>query len=324
MRKLVMIMTMIGLQICLLNFTIFAQTSEQSFEDVKKVAQTGYQFLKIGVGAHATGMADAAVTNESDAASVFWNPAGITSVEGKSLFVGYTSWFADIQHQAIAAVANMGAYGVFAVSAINMDYGDVKGTKISNIDIGYEDTGNLNVGEYAIGLSYGRRFTDKFGLGITVKFCNQNLDVRSSSVLAFDLGTIYNTGWKNVKIGMSFQHFSKEIKYIAENFVLPLTFRVGISADLLDFAGISSDMHNLNFAVEGVNPRDYSERVHVGAEYWFNQLIALRGGYKFNYDEESFSFGAGIRFMGIEVGYAYSDFGAVLGTVNRVSAQVSF
>jgi len=325
MKKIIFMVMAVFL---LLNIPIssFAQSRDEypEFDNLKKVGQSGYQFLKIGVGARGTAMGGAAITNEGNAGDVFYNPAGLTAIEGKSVFVGYTNWFADIKHQAFSAAINLGKLGVFGLNGVMMDHGDIMGTAIANNNIGYEDTGNLDVAEMAIGLSYARRFTDRFGLGGTIKYCRQDLDAMESSVVAFDIGTIYNTGWHDVKVAMSIQHFSKEIRYIDEDFVLPLTYRIGVSANLLSLMGKTSEKHDWTIAFEGVNPRDYTERFHLGTEYWFDGLVALRGGYKFNYDEEGITFGAGVKMMGVEIGYAYADFGDILGTINRVSAQLSF
>ncbi len=296
---------------------------DAEYEDVKKVAQSGYQFLKLGVGARGPGMGGTAVTHEGDAIALFWNPAGITTIKRHAAASSQTNWIADIQQLALSLVVSLGKFGYIGISALNMDNGEIKGTAISNNNVGYEDTGLLKPAEYAIGLTYARRFTDKFGFGITAKYCEQDLIDTSSNIMAFDVGTIYHTGWNNVRIGMSIQHFSKEIRYLYEYFELPLTFRIGISGDVLGLAGIGSDVHQLTFACEGVNPRDYSERVHLGLEYWFRHLVALRYGYKFNYDEESYSFGAAVKIKSAEIGYAYSSFG-IFNPVSRFSINMNF
>ncbi|MDZ7724423.1 MAG: PorV/PorQ family protein [candidate division KSB1 bacterium] len=229
-----------------------------------------------------------------------------------------------MKRQAVSAAFNLGSYGFLGINAVNLDNGDIKGTRISNSNLGYEDTGNLNVTEMAIGLTYAQRFTNSFGAGITVKYCEQDLIAEKSSVLAFDIGTLYNTGWNAVKVAVSVQHFSKEIKYIDENFVLPLTFRVGFSGDVLQMVNVDSEQHKLMLALEGVNPRDYSERVHIGSEYVYNDFLAIRGGYKFNYDVESFSLGVGFRHKGFQFDYSYSEFGSILGMVDRFSLVVDF
>ncbi len=293
--------------------------------ELKKVGQAGYTFLKIGVDARSTALGEATVSLENDAAAVFFNPAGITSLPNNSVFVGYTIWIADIQKTAAAYARNLGQLGHVAFSAVFMDYNTIEGTEIDPFNpMGYRDIGNIGLQEYAIGLTYGRRFTDRFGFAITAKYCSQNLQVKNSDVIAFDVGTIYDLRWHGIKIGMSIQHFARNMKYVEETYRLPLTFHIGAVVDVLSLTGISSNISDWNFFIEGNNPIDYSERLHLGTEYWYRKMVALRCGYKFNYDEEGVAFGGGIRYDGLDVSYSYTDFGRYLGSVSRVSASFNF
>ena len=58
------------------------------------------------------------------------------------------------------------------------------------------------------------------------------------------------------------------------------------------------------------------------------KMVALRGGYKLNYDEASFTFGAGVNTavfgdFKVRLDYAYSDMG-ILDVVHRGSIGFSF
>ncbi|MFC1620209.1 PorV/PorQ family protein [Candidatus Neomarinimicrobiota bacterium] len=291
----------------------------------EKVAQTGYQFLKIGIGTRAPGMGEAATTMQGGADNTFWNPAGIAHIDKRAIHLGYIIWFADISHLSFAAAWNLGKYGSVGLSLLSMDYGTIEGTAINGLNnIGYDDTGNLDPQEYAIGITYARRFTDRFSMGGTAKLCSQDLVAKSSQALALDFGTLYNIGWNDFTLGMTIQHFSREIRYIEEYFELPLIFRIGFSVDFISLFGMESSTHQATFAFEGANPRDYSERIHAGVEYWYQDLIALRAGYKFNYDNEDLSYGAAIKLAGISLGYAHSAFGSILGVVDRFSIHYEF
>ncbi|MDZ7376371.1 MAG: PorV/PorQ family protein [candidate division KSB1 bacterium] len=293
--------------------------------ELKKVGQAGYTFLKIGVDARASGLGEASVTMENDAATLFLNPAGITSIARNSVFLGYTTWIADVQKTAAAFARNLGQWGHIAVSAAFMDYNSIEGTEIDPFDpMGYRDIGNIGLQEYVIGLTYGRRFTDRFGLGITAKYCSQDLQAKSSNVIAFDVGTIYDLRWHGIKIGMSILHFARNMKYIEETYRLPLTFNIGATIDVLSAANLENDLHQWCFFIAANNPIDYSERVHLGTEYWYKNMVALRCGYKFNYDEEGVTFGGGIRYDGFDLNYSYADFGRFLGSVNRLSMSFNF
>jgi opacity protein-like surface antigen len=61
------------------------------------------------------------------------------------------------------------------------------------------------------------------------------------------------------------------------------------------------------------HPVDNSENFVVGAEYSFKDQIFLRGGWKGQQSEESYSFGAGLRLSvssyAVRFDYSYSDFG---------------
>ena len=116
---------------------------------------------------------------------------------------------------------------------------------------------------------------------------------------------------------MSIQNFA--------NVPLSLTFRFGSAVDLNELLFPETQNHVLTLAVDALHPKDYTERMHFGLEYVFNKTFALRGGYKLNYDEESFSGGAGLRTIvqgvAMQFDYAFTDFG-VFGTINRFSLGI--
>ena len=104
------------------------------------------------------------------------------------------------------------------------------------------------------------------------------------------------------------------IKRLANNApwskIIP-AFRFGLAMDLTRFVMPESN-HSLTLAVDAIHPRDYSERMHLGLEYGFKNLVFLRGGYKTNYDEEDFSFGAGFHYalggIALTLDYSYLQF----------------
>ena len=91
---------------------------------------------------------------------------------------------------------------------------------------------------------------------------------------------------------------------------MPLDFRAGVAMDFLDY---EQSPHLLTVVVEGDHPNDGREKIHLGVSYGFDKTFFLRGGYKFNYDVQRFTLGAGISYpIGQYVGtlnYAYVDFG---------------
>ena len=312
--------------------------------EMKKLAQAGCQFLKIGVGARAAGMGDSYVAIGQDASAIFWNPAGLAYITGTELSFSHTNWIADIKHDAFAAAAKFGNLGVFGVSCVMMNYGDIYTTTIDldpSNEFGYSGGkrfggDKIGVSEYALGLAYSRSFTDKFTLGGHAKYVYQHLGdnhvvVRGVErikrnivdVFAFDFGTLYYTGFKDLRIAMSIQNFSRDLQYEIEAFQLPLNYRVGVAMNLFSLLKME-ESQILTLSVETIHPRDYTERVHIGTEYSFNNILAIRAGYKSNYDEEGFTAGAGLKTdSGLVIDYAYAAFGNAFGSVHRFSIGLS-
>jgi len=303
---------------------------------IKKVAQTGFQFLKVDVGSRAAAMGGAYMLVGDDATAMFYNPAGIAKISaGLDVFAGQTRWISDISYNSVALVKNLGNWGTVGLSGIFADYGTIEGTRVASNDQGYEETGNVEVGAYTMGLSYARSLSDKFTVGGQIKYVSQHLGSNlrvggktkdnTMSGLAYDFGTIFYPGFKSFRFGMSVRNFSKEFKYEQEGFQLPLTFAVGIAMDVMDFLG--EHKNPLILAVDATHPRDYTERLNIGGEYTFMNMVALRAGYKYNYDSEGLTLGLGVmrKLAGVNfhLDYAYSD-NDVFDAVNRFSVGFSF
>jgi hypothetical protein len=303
---------------------------------MKKLAQTGLQFLKVDMSARAAAMGGAFMLIGNDANAMFYNPAGIAKMTSNFDFLAsQTQWIGDITYSSAGVAKNFGNVGTFGASASFCNYGDIEGTRVANNDLGYEETGNVDVGAYVIGISYARNLSTKFAVGGQVKWVSQNLgksllntgktEDNSVSGLGYDFGTIFYPGFKSFRFGMSVRNFSGELKYQKEGFQLPLTFTIGVAMDVLDIMG--EHKNPLLLAVDAIHPRDYSERINIGAEYLFMDMFALRLGYKVNYDEENFTAGVGfkkqVRGSELKVDYAYSAMD-LFDAVNRFSVGFSF
>lgn len=299
--------------VCFLTGTASAQLQ---FSDFKQVAQAGFKFLTVDKGARNTAMGGAAFTNEGDPTALFWNPAGIVLMDEIAFYAGYTQWIVDMEQVAIGAVVPVGSFGTFGISFSSFNFGDMQSTRIpvegdSRYDtfIGYVDLGTISPSAYVVGLTYGRSLTNRFQIALTAKYAQEDLVVMKKGSMAFDFGTIYHAGIHDIKIAATMQHFAfNQVKYIEEDFMLPLTFHVAFSADMLSLTGFKSEKSKLIMAIDGSKPRDFSERVHLGTEYIYNDFFALRAGYKFNYDSEGFTAGFGIKYGAFKLDYSFIDF----------------
>lgn len=232
---------------------------------------------------------------KNDLASVFYNPAGLASVDGTAFFLNSTSWLANMKAAHIAVSHNTGKYGVFALALQSMDYGDFRGTIISDTDArGYTE---VDVSGLSAGLAYGIQMTDKFSLGGGIKMVAQQLGVNDIYVageidhsgkenkvssIAYDFGTAYDTGIKSICLSMSIRNYSSQILYENEEYQLPQTYKIGMSANLFELLPVGdASTNSLLLAIEGVDPLGRTEYLNAGLEYSLMNMIDLRTGYSF-------------------------------------------
>jgi hypothetical protein len=304
----------------------------------------GAQFLKIPVGPRGAAMGGAYVSNANDASALFWNPAGIVSVRENELLASYTGWWAGITVSQAAYVHTFEDVGSFGISMNLLAMGDMDITT----EMQPEGTGQkFNAQDLMLGASYARRLTEDFSVGITVKLVNQRIWNESATGLAFDVGTQYRIGFRDLTIGMSMSNFGGDMKYdgrdlavkydsdtqnpnnrlapaqlATEDYPLPLFFQVGVSV-----SPYRSDDLTVLVATDVAHPNDNKERVNVGVEVSFLKQFFLRGGYRFGYDTERGTVGGGVAVpfegLNLTVDYAYAMYD-LLPNISRFSIGMTF
>jgi len=305
----------------------------------------GAQFLKIGVGSRYQAMGEASVAIANDAYSMYWNPAGLTSVENSEVSFTNVSYLLDIDLNYVAYAKRFEDIGVFGVSATLLSMDDQEITTFEEQD----GTGDYySASSYAVGLTYARRLTDRFSFGATFKYVGEKIHNEEASGVAFDFGTMLETGFRSLRLGMSISNLGSELEFTGSDLMvlyddqsgvganspvdaelqttpydLPLIFRVGLAYDME--MGPNSI---LTLAGEAKHPNDGEQRGALGAQWGFKEQFFLRGGYKLNYDEEGLTMGAGLmttiaQTTRLTLDYAWQDFGRLEST-QRFSVGFTF
>ncbi len=306
-----------------------------------KVGAAGSQFLKIGVGARAEGMAGAYSSVANDLTSLYWNPAGLADVKGMMGAFHFTQWFAGFEHSFAALSLPISDNFVAAAHLISFNSDRIP---ITTLDF-TEGTGSYyTVNDIAIGVSVSGYLTDQFSFGITGKMVHNAFSSLSADAVAFDVGTMYDTGIQGIKLGFAIFNLGSEMKYegqdlrstkkyieelkaapwdvsyLAYPYQMPLIFRAGISADVIDM-----EEHKLLVSGDFVTFSDIPEQFSVGAEYTWHNLLSIRGGYRFGQDQMNLSGGVGINYLtgGFRGKLDYSITPtADLGLINRLSVVI--
>jgi hypothetical protein len=306
-----------------------------------KAGTAGVQFLKLGVDARAVGMGEAYTAVSDDISSVWWNPAGLAlkSNAPKQFFFNHTSLPADVSHD-FAAGSMKTDWGTFALSASLLHMDDMDVTTEENFGPNGE---TFTCSDMAIGVSYAKKLTDKYAFGGTVKYLRETLYTYDVDGMSVDLGSSFNTGWRNMIIGMAMRNFGPDLQYKVDDdgdgkysedpfdqldndgdglvdedreempFKLPLNFSLGVCVDLFRAENNSSYLIS---SLQVDNCVDRKETFNLGFEYK-KSLLFLRSGLQFNTDtgENSTRMTAGVGFIVpvsfamMEVDWSYTDLG---------------
>lgn len=319
--------------ICLILFFVYPHHLQS--QEVSKIGTTAAKVLSIPVGSRALGMGGAFVAVADDATAMYWNPAGIGPLTQNEFVFMHSEWLADIRFDFVGLVFPLRGLGTvgFNFSAMTMDEMDI------TTEYEPEGTGEtFSAGSFVAGISFARNLTDNFSIGATGKYVSENIWNSTASGLAIDIGTLFVTPFRGIRLGASISNFGQKMQILGDDllvqkdidagmagnnesvnaylasdkFDMPLTMRIGISTEI-----INTDFNKLLLAIDGLHPNDNTESINIGGEYTtLKNIVAVRGGIKsigLKDREEKYSIGGGINyFLGggkrIKIDYAYEQF----------------
>ncbi len=301
---------------------VIAVTAGLTAQTFKRTATAGFTFLEVPMSARDAALGETGLAGaDPGPLGLFLNPAGPAyGMEAQAVGLSYSPWVAGISHYGLAYAVPL-SVGLVGVSVNVMDHGSMDRTVRELGTREFSSMGTFSARSMAVGLSYGRKLTDKFAFGLSLKYVEERIDVYHASNVLLDGGIIYHTGFRSLRLAAVIQNFGTNAKFINDEFRMPSTLRLGAAMDLL---GENGDPLRITVMAVALHPSDNDERVHAGVELSWQESITLRYGHKFGYDEEDHSFGLGIRSnigLPVDLDFAYVLFGR-LGDVLRFSAQV--
>lgn len=291
------------------------------------------QFLRIPVGARAVGLGQAYTAAATDGSAIFWNPAGLMRTPGrKNYFASHVAWTADIDLE-FAAFHRRGQNFAHGLMIGGLRSGDILRTD----ELHQEGTGQyFNANQFFIGGSLARAMTDRFSIGMTVKYFQENLDQYQTRALLADMGILYYVGLGDLRIGFSVRNFGSDVSpggtpppapdgYVAapefQSFPAPTVGAFG-AARTWDLSPTLALLTSADFS----HPSDYSESFRFGSELALRQQLFVRAGYETNRAEGGLAAGFGLQVerhqMRIRIDYAYGDMGS-FGVVHHFSVDLS-
>jgi hypothetical protein len=294
--------------------------------------------LLIPVGSIGTSLSGSDLANVTGVEALYWNPAGMSNLSGKSgeVLFSHQKYIADININYFAGAYNIGSLGTIGLSVKALGFGDIEITTVDNPD----GTGETYSPTYiTAGLSFARAMTDRILFGATFKVISEKITNETASGMAVDLGLQYVVGKTGLKFGVALKNLGPSMKFdgtdleqyyqpagspsgaqnqprriTLNDFELPTSLSLALSYDLL--AGKNNTFtFNGTFQNNSFAPDDYV----LGLEYNFKKIFFLRGAYNMdqNFWQSSTrsdmlfgpTFGAGLRYdfgsFNVSFDYAY-------------------
>ena len=263
-------------------------------------------FLKLPLDARTVGLAGAEVALAWGPTSIAYNAAGMMAVDDYAFGATYTSWFAGISNGFAGVVKRIPDVGAIGVGVVSLSSGDMAETTPQYP----EGTGRtFQTSDYAFSVAFARQVSDQFMVGINGKVIRSylfNTEV-GAGTFAIDIGTLYDIPILHSRLGVSLTNIGKDIQFINETYSLPTALRFGVLVDVM-----KDNQQSLVSTLQVSRLNDANELYAFGAEYTFDNVVALRGGRKFGYDQENWTFGFGVKVnsMGLNgtVDYGFNNF----------------
>jgi hypothetical protein len=302
------------------------------------------EFLRIGVGARALGMGGSFVAIADDASAAYWNPAGLAGLGRAELLFMHAEQFGNLEnHDYVSFVQPLSGAGkptAIGISLIRLSVGDILVTKDAYDDTnrnGQWDPGETirpdlfhteNDTEYGLLLSYARETSSRLSLGGNIKILRQSLVGHSSFGVGCDLGALFHP-LSELTLGVRLADVTTTaISWDTgrKESILP-TLHLGaawtreikpVRGTVTAGLGLSSSFDREKEASQ-FSGGAWGGELHAGLEYWYARSVAVRVGT----DSGHFTAGAGLRFRGLGVDYAYLSH-EDLDATHRVSASVRF
>jgi outer membrane protein OmpA-like peptidoglycan-associated protein len=259
----------------------------------------GAAFLRAGVDARYFGMGGTGAATANDASAAYWNPAGLSLLNGLSITGMYTGGLAfDRNHNYVGV-----AYG-FDRFALALSWISAGTSDITSVDQGGVSGDVFDFSENAILLS-AATISGPVSLGITGKLVTQDLGTGAPSSgedsvegLGIDLGVQFALT-EYVRLGLAVQDLFTQVGDQDNGDVnqIPSNLRVGAAVSPADGLTLGLDLEK---------ERDNENyRLHAGGEYWVPIGDDFRGALRLGVDDGEFAGGFGVGVSFFELNYAY-------------------
>ncbi len=283
-------------------------------------AESGGQpgaFLQYGVGARSLGMGGAFYAIADDASAIYWNAAGLSTLQRKELTFMSAPMFTDSQLGYYAYAHPTATRGTFGLAMTTLKSGNFEKVDAEFNPATGEPTRIAKVGSFsdqqsAYTLSWGKEATETISFGLSGKYVSRQLDTSSDKFMSLDIGALRVMG-PNYRLALGIQNvFSRATGDTDDKF--PVVVKIGNSLRMF------KDRLLLGFDLQKSQTAELNWR--FGGEYWAARWFAMRFGLLAAPEIQETDFGFGFRFRRVQLDFAQGIHD--LGSSTRLSATFRF
>lgn len=277
-----------------------------------RALSAGADFLKVELPARPAAMAGAFVAFSDDSSGFLWNPAALGALKQPQLGVTHFNSILDTSFDQVAYAQPLKVWG--ADSGVGLQVQHSSTANFNQTDLNGNDLGAIENYDLVLGASAGTAITKSIRLGVGAKLFNSRLAEFRARGFAIDLGA-QNQLSERVSLGASFMDLGTQEAYDKVADPLPTRLRLGFKATVIDTPEVF-----IQTAGQLERPWTTNDNITfgLGAEYWYQRVLAFRAGWKFGVDLGPFSLGLGFKYQGFSFDYSYNTLGD-LGLTHRLS-----
>ncbi|MBM4169300.1 MAG: type IX secretion system protein PorQ [Ignavibacteria bacterium] len=286
-----------------------------------------FDFLRLPVGARAAALNGSFVSMKNDPNGIFANPASLTTIQRRTLSIGYTKHLLDINGGNASYTQYLNGIGHIGAGMIVMDYGSFDMT-----DESMNRTGTFGARDLALLVGGALPVAEFTSAGVNLKFIHSTIASYNSSALAVDIGVFYEIPSEQITIGASVLNLGRQLSpFVNQRESLPLDVKVGITKKPLHLpVHLNLNFHKLNESHDSI--LETFSNFTFGVELLMSESLQLRLGYSNEQRKElklgsssglaGFAAGGGLHLQDYTVDYAFNSYGKI-GGIHRISVGIS-